>query len=304
VIAEYFKRHAQTLVFTLGRLYQRPVATALTTLVIGITLALPAGLHLMVSNVNSVGYSWEGSLTASLFLADSVDDKAGQMLASDIRSRESVRGTSYISRQQALEEFRALSGFGEALDLLDHNPLPAVVVVRFKTNQSPDAINATVRGLSELPGVVEAKLDHQWLDRLFAILATVQRAAMIIAALLAIAVILTVGNTIRLDIENRKDEIVIMKLVGASDAFVRRPFLYTGFWYGFLGGIAALILLGIAVALMAGPAGHLAALYQSSFVIRGLGFSSSLGLLGIGVALGWFGAAWTVARHLGAIVPR
>ena len=304
MIAEYFNRHAQTLVFTLGRLYRRPVATALTTLVIGITLALPAGLHLLVNNVNAVGYSWEGSLNASLFLADSISEKDGHMLASDIRSRSTVRGTSYISRQQALEEFRALSGFGEALELLDENPLPAVVIVRFKTTQSADAIDATMRELSDLPGVVQAKLDQQWLDRLFAILATVERAAVIIAALLAIAVILTVGNTIRLDIENRRDEIIIMKLVGASDAFVRRPFLYTGFWYGFIGGIAALILLGLAVALMAGPAGKLAALYQSSFVIRGLGFVSSVGLLGIGILLGWFGAAWTVARHLGAIVPR
>ncbi len=123
MIAEYFNRHAQTLVFTLGRLYRRPVATALTTLVIGITLALPAGLHLLVNNVNAVGYSWEGSLNASLFLADSISEKDGHMLASDIRSRSTVRGTSYISRQQALEEFRALSGFGEALELLDESAL-------------------------------------------------------------------------------------------------------------------------------------------------------------------------------------
>lgn len=304
MIAEYFKRHAQTLVFTLGRLYQRPVATGLTVLVIGITLALPAGLHLVIQNINAVGYSWEGTLNASLFLADDTDESRARQIASEIRSQTSVRGTTYISRQQALEEFQALSGFGEALELLDENPLPAVIVVQFKTTQSPEVIDAVMRELAELPDVVQAKLDHQWLDRLFAILATVQRAAVLIAALLGVAVVLTVGNTIRLDIENRRDEIVIMKLVGASDAFVRRPFLYTGFWYGLFGGLTALILLGIGVGLMAGPAGQLAALYQSSFVIEGLGFGRSLLLLLLGIALGWFGAAWTVARHLGAIVPR
>lgn len=304
MIAEYFKRHAQTLVFTLGRLYQRPVATGLTVLVIGITLALPAGLHLVIQNINAVGYSWEGTLNASLFLADATDESRARQIASEIRAQTSVRGTTYISRQQALEEFQALSGFGEALELLDENPLPAVIVVQFKTTQSPEVIDAVMRELAELPDVVQAKLDHQWLDRLFAILATVQRAAVLIAALLGVAVVLTVGNTIRLDIENRRDEIVIMKLVGASDAFVRRPFLYTGFWYGLFGGLTALILLGIGVGLMAGPAGQLAALYQSSFVIEGLGFGRSLLLLLLGIALGWFGAAWTVARHLGAIVPR
>ncbi|MEC9407342.1 MAG: permease-like cell division protein FtsX [Abyssibacter sp.] len=304
MIAEYFKRHAQTLVFTLGRLYQRPVATGLTVLVIGITLALPAGLHLVIQNINAVGYSWEGTLNASLFLADDTDESRARQIASEIRAQTSVRGTTYISRQQALEEFQALSGFGEALELLDENPLPAVIVVQFKTTQSPEVIDAVMRELAELPDVVQAKLDHQWLDRLFAILATVQRAAVLIAALLGVAVVLTVGNTIRLDIENRRDEIVIMKLVGASDAFVRRPFLYTGFWYGLFGGLTALILLGIGVGLMAGPAGQLAALYQSSFVIEGLGFGRSLLLLLLGIALGWFGAAWTVARHLGAIVPR
>ena len=304
MIAEYFKRHAQTLVFTLGRLYQRPVATGLTVLVIGITLALPAGLHLVIQNINAVGYSWEGTLNASLFLADSTDESRARQIASEIRARESVRGTTYISRQQALEEFQALSGFGEALELLEENPLPAVIVVQFKTTQSPEVIDAVMREISDLPDVVQAKLDHQWLDRLFAILATVQRAAVLIAGLLGVAVVLTVGNTIRLDIENRRDEIVIMKLVGASDAFVRRPFLYTGFWYGLLGGVTALILLGIGVSLMAGPAGQLAALYQSSFVISGLGFGRSLLLLVLGIGLGWFGAAWTVARHLGAIVPR
>lgn len=304
MIAEYFKRHAQTLVFTLGRLYQRPVATGLTVLVIGITLALPAGLHLVIQNINAVGYSWEGTLNASLFLADSTDESRARQIASEIRARDSVRGTTYISRQQALEEFQALSGFGEALELLEENPLPAVIVVQFKTTQSSEVIDAVMREISDLPDVVQAKFDHQWLDRLFAILATVQRAAVLIAGLLGVAVVLTVGNTIRLDIENRRDEIVIMKLVGASDAFVRRPFLYTGFWYGLLGGVTALILLGIGVSLMAGPAGQLAALYQSSFVIGGLGFGRSLLLLLLGIGLGWFGAAWTVARHLGAIVPR
>lgn len=304
MIREYATRHAQTALFTLGRLYRRPVAALLTTLVIGITLALPAGLHLLGKNINAVGYSWEGTLKASLFLADSVSEKAGRALASEIARDERVRATEYISRAQALAEFRALSGFGEALDLLDENPLPAVIVVQPVADQTRTVVDALVRGLGARPDVTEAKLDQQWLDRLFAILALIERGAAVVAALLALAVVLTVGNTIRLDIENRRDEIVIMKLVGASDAFVRRPFLYTGLWYGLFGGVIALILLGIATAVVSAPADRLAGLYQSGFVIQGLGFGGSLGLIAAGVALGWIGAAWTVARHLGAIEPR
>lgn len=304
MIREYATRHAQTALFTLGRLYQRPMAALLTMLVIGITLALPAGLHVVGKNINAVGYSWEGTLKASLFLADSVSEADGRALAAEIAADDRVRDTDYISRAQALAEFRELSGFGEALDLLDDNPLPAVIIVQPESDQTRTVIDALIRGLGARPEVAEAKLDQQWLDRLFAILALLERGALVVAALLALAVVLTVGNTIRLDIENRRDEIVIMKLVGASDAFVRRPFLYTGLWYGLFGGLIALILLGVALAMISAPADRLAGLYQSSFVVRGLGFSGSLLLLMAGIALGWMGAAWTVARHLGAVVPR
>lgn len=303
-MGKYLQRHVQTALFSLGRLYRRPIATLLTATVIGITLALPTGLHLAMQNVNSVGYSWEGTLKASLFLDKSVDDATGQALARRLKGETGVRDAQYISRTQALEEFKALSGFGEALDLLDDNPLPAVVVVQPDTNQSPEQIDTLVRKLGALPEVEQAKLDQQWLDRLFAILAIVQRGVLVIALLLAVAVVLTVGNTIRLDIENRRDEIVIMKLVGASDAFVRRPFLYTGFWYGLLGALVAFIFVTAAVILLAGPAATLSGLYQSSFVLQGLGFSQTVLLFLVGIGLGWFGAFWTVARHLGSVVPK
>ena len=303
-MGKYLQRHVQTALFSLGKLYRRPVATVLTATVIGITLALPAGLHLMMQNVNSVGYSWEGTLKASLFLNKSVDEAAGQALARRLQSEDGVANAQYISRAQALEEFKALSGFGQALDLLNDNPLPAVIVVQPRTTQTPEQIDSMMRKLSAIPEVEQAKLDQQWLDRLFAILSIVQRGVLIIALLLAVAVVLTVGNTIRLDIENRRDEIVIMKLVGASDAFVRRPFLYTGFWYGLLGTFVAFVFVTAAVILLAGPAAKLSGLYQSSFVLQGLGFSQTLLLFAVGVGLGWFGAFWTVARHLGSVVPR
>jgi cell division protein FtsX len=219
------------------------VSTFLTAAVIGITLALPAALHVLAQNVSAISYSWEGTLQASLFLKDSVTPERGRELAKSVDGRTGVARASYISREQSLVEFRELSGFGEALDLLTDNPLPAVIVV------------------------------------------------------------ITVGNTIRLDIENRRDEIIVMKLIGAPDGFIRRPFLYTGVWYGAFGGLIAWTLVDVALGALAGPARHLAGLYESSFQLAGLSWQAGLVLVGAGVALGGLGSVWTVGRHLSRYEP-
>ena len=296
--------HAHVLFFTLGRLYRNPVGTLLTASVIGITLALPAGLHVLLKNLNAISYSWEGTLQASLFLEDATSSERGLNLTSEIERHPGIEQARYISRDQSLAEFKNLSGFGQALDLLDENPLPAVIVVVPRRDQGPEAIERLIDELAQQPEVEFAKLDQKWLQRLYSILAIVERGILLIAGVLVLAVIVTVGNTIRLDIENRRDEIVVMKLVGAPDAFIRRPFLYTGFWYGMTGAVIAWLLVARAMVSLAGPAARLSGLYDSSFRLSGLSFSGTLLMFGCGVTLGLAGAWWTVNRHLSRIEPK
>jgi cell division transport system permease protein len=296
--------NARTLVATLGRLSREPVSTFLTAAVIGITLALPAGLHVLVQNVSAISYSWEGALQASLFLEDEVSPERGRALVRELEKRQDVAKASYISKEQSLVEFRELSGFGEALDLLaDINPLPAVVVVTPQRDLPQERMQSLMGALAALPEVEVAKLDQKWLERLYAILAIVERAVLIIAAVLALAVVVSVGNTIRLEIEARRDEIVVMKLIGAPNSFIRRPFLYTGLWYGLAGGALACVLVQGAMFALAGPARRLAGLYESSYTLVGLDAREVGIILAAGIALGVFGSAWTVGRHLGRYEP-
>ena len=296
--------NARSLVATLGRLSREPVSTFLTAAVIGITLALPAGLHVLVQNVSAISYSWEGALQASLFLEDEVSPERGRALVRELEKRQDVAKASYISKEQSMVEFRELSGFGEALDLLaDINPLPAVVVVTPQRDLPEERMQSLMSALAALPEVEVAKLDQKWLERLYAILAIVERAVLIIAAVLALAVVVSVGNTIRLEIEARRDEIVVMKLIGAPNSFIRRPFLYTGLWYGLAGGTLACVLVQGALFALAGPARRLAGLYESSYALVGLDAREVGIILAAGVALGVLGSAWTVGRHLGRYEP-
>jgi cell division transport system permease protein len=296
--------HARTLVATFGRLSREPLSTFLTAAVIGVTLALPAGLHVLVQNVSAMSYSWEGALQASLFLEDEVSPERGRALVRELEKRQDVAKASYISREQSLVEFRELSGFGEALDLLaDLNPLPAVIVVTPERDLPQDRMQALMGALAALPEVEVAKLDQKWLERLYAILTIVERAVLIIAAVLALAVVVTVGNTIRLEIEARREEIIVMKLIGAPDSFIRRPFLYAGLWYGLAGGAFAWLLVQGAMFALAGPARRLAGLYESSYALAGLTAEATVLILAAGVALGVLGSAWTVGRHLGRYEP-
>ncbi len=297
-------RHTQVALGSLGGLLRTPLGSLMTILVIGIALALPAGMLVLLTNMQQVVSTWEGPASITLFLEQSVDDQAAEKLGERIRAEEKPESLQVIGRQSALEEFREYSGFGAALDILEENPLPAVILIKPAHNQEhPDAATRLTQRLDRLPEVEHAQLDLQWVQRLHGITEIARRGAMLIAGLLALAVLLIVGNTIRLEIQGRHDEIVITKLVGATDAFVRRPFLYHGFWLGLLGGISAWILVATAVVALEPPVTHLAQLYHSGFRLLGPGIFESLGLLGFGSLIGWLGAGIAVGRHLQHIEP-
>lgn len=301
-LSAWATRHFQSLFFTLGRLYRSPLSTSMTVAVLGIALALPAGLQILVANTRALAGDWEGAARISVFLQQDTSPAAAATLAEKLRKHPGVAELKHITPDQALAEFRQLSGFGDVLDTLDENPLPAVLVIT-PADPAATAVTALAAELEKLPEADRVQLDTQWLKRLHAILDIVRRAIFVLAVLFAVAVIVIISNTIRLDIQNHRAEIEVQKLVGATDAFIRRPFLYSGFWYGLLGGITAWLLSVLSLWLLSGPVRTLAGLYGSQFALDGLGLDGSLLLLGAGSLLGWLGSWVAVSRHLGEIEP-
>ncbi len=298
------EHHRQVARDSWRRLLASPGGSAMTWLVIGIALALPGGLFVALQNIESLGRGWDGSAQVSLFLEERVSTDRGRALARELLARDDVTETDYVSPEQALEEFRALSGYGDILDGLDSNPIPALILVRPGEGIGADATEALFEALQALPEVERAVLDLQWVQRLYAMMGLGRHLAMALTVLLALGVVLVVGNTIRLAIENRRDEIVITKLVGGTDAFVRRPFLYTGAWYGLGGGIVAWLLIGLTLIWLGGPVARLADLYDSGFRVQGPGLGATLLLWSGGALLGWLGAWLAVGRHLRDVEPR
>jgi cell division transport system permease protein len=298
-------RHAQTSLYSLGRLYRAPIASFMTAAVIGIALALPAGLYLLVDNLRDLGQRWDGNASLSLFLQQDLPLVRARQLADKLRAWPETGELRLITPEEALAEFRDLSGFGDALDALDDNPLPAVLTVRPAPDQvAPEQVEQLRDKLAALPEVDQAQLDLQWVQRFAAMLAIAQRGILLVGGLLALAVLLIVGNTIRLDIFNRREEIEVSKLIGATNAFIRRPFLYSGLWFGLIGALLAWLLVELAFWQLRGPVRQLAGLYQSEFTLSTFGFSATLGLLLLGILLGLAGSWLAVGRHLSAIQPR
>lgn len=305
----WLARHLQTLIGSLGRLSQQPFANLLTVLVIGIALALPACLQVLVSNARSLSGDWHRALDIAVYLKDSVTAAQAEQAAQALRKRSDIAAVRLIDPGQGLQEFREYSGFGAALDALTENPLPHVIVVSPKTaDPAADSLAVQLDSLSaelrRLPEAELVQLDAAWVQRLSAMLDTLRRAGIIIAVLLAIGVVIIVSNTIRLEIQNRRDEIEVAKLVGASDAFVRRPFLYEGFWYGLGGSCIALLTVTAVVLLLRGPVERVAKLYGSAFTLGGLDWRTAVGLLAAGIAVGWLGSLVATHRHLRQIEPR
>jgi cell division transport system permease protein len=303
-VTAWFLRHLQTSIGSLGRLAQHKLATTLTILVIGIALALPACLHLLVSNAQIATGNWNRAVDLTVFLKRPTSADEARRTAERVRQRRDVAEAQLILADEALKEFRRGSGFGDAIDALNENPLPHTIVVRpaaaYTNSANLQSLAADIRAL---PSVEVVQLDTAWVNRLNAILEAFQRGLLLAAAVLGLGVMVIVGNTIRLDIQNRRDEIEVTKLVGGSDAFVRRPFLYNGFWYGLGGAATAWVITLVAVAVLREPIGRLAGLYGSSFQLGALGPEASGVLLASGVALGWLGSYIAATRHLRKIEP-
>jgi cell division transport system permease protein len=303
-IETWLARHAQTLMGSLGRIAQHPVATGMTMGVIAVALALPLFLNVLLQNTRTVTAHWNQAFELSVYLHKKAGTDRAEALAKQLRTRGDIAQVRIITADQALAEFKENSGFGKALDALDSNPLPNTLMVTPSVAAStPQGTQMLKASIAALPDVDSVQLDTEWVQRLNALLELLRRIVWLTGGLLGLSVVLVVGNTIRLDILNRRAEIEVMKLVGATDGFARRPFLYSGVWYGLGGGVGALIVVAVAVAVLAAPLAHVASLYGSEFRLAGLRFTEAIRILGVSVALGWLGSWIAATRHIRAVEP-
>ena len=305
-LKEFFIRHFQVFFYSLGLLSQTPFSTLMTSAALGIALALPAGLYVALEQAEQLSNDFDNISQISLFMKKDLNIKQVKALQLKLSVLTSIAQVKHINRATALEEFKNNSGFGDALKALKKNPLPHLLIIYPSlTHSAPEQIDELVKQLKNIKQVDIVQIDIQWLKRLYAIIHIAQRGVLIIASLLALAVLLIIGNTIRLAIENRRNEIVVMKLIGGTDSFIRRPFLYTGFWYGFFGSFIAIILVNSSLILINDPLVNLSSLYGENLFSLGLmDIPSSIGLLLIGCLLGLLGSRIAVGKHLKDIEPK
>jgi len=300
----YFARHTQTLIGSLGRIVHQPFATLMTMGVIAVALALPLLLGLFLTNVRTATSNWNDAFDLSVYMDKKAAAPRAASLAKQLRFRGDVAVVRVITADEAMTEFRENSGFGKALDALSDNPLPDTLVVTPTLSAStPEGTDALKSAIAAMPDVESVQLDTEWVKRLHAMLDVLRRVVLLTSGLLGMGVVLIVGNTIRLDILNRRAEIEVMKLVGASDRFARRSFLYSGVWYGLGGGLMALILVSAAAASLSRPVDALAKLYGSQFHLRGLPLTTAAAVLALAVALAWLGSWLAATRHIRGIEP-
>jgi cell division transport system permease protein len=300
----YFALHFHVLTTTLAQLGRALTGNFMTVVVIGITLALPATLHVFLGKVESLGAAWQESAQISLFLQPNITAQSSTQLMNELKSWPEIGSLEYISPEQALDDFRKNSGLGDALAMLDDNPLPGVVVISpAMAHQDPANAELLLGSLRQRPEVDLAQLDLEWVQRLHGLIGLAERAVLVLGGLLALAVLFVIGNTIRLAIQSRHDEIEVVKLIGGSDAFVRRPFLYNGMWFGLFGGLLAWLLVNILLMILDGPVRQLAELYGSQFSLGLVDIKTTLLLLLLGPFLGLAGAWLVTGSRLRAIEP-
>ena len=307
-MGSYFIRHVQVMISTLGDMVRSPANTINTVLIIAITLLLPLFLYVVVKSSEGLSDSWQGRPQISVFLQNEVSSNEAELIFQEIQLHPSIELAEFVTPKQALEEFRLLSensSLDEELAFLGENPLPPSIVLMPNSGAANSAdLSELKQQLHKIAGIDTIRLDLDWTDRFTAIVSVVRRIGLLLSALLAIGLILIVGNTIKLLIYNRRDEIEIAKLVGATNTFVKRPFLYFGALFGLFGSVLALGFLFISASLIDQPLTKLASMYQRQSLMHGLTVYEALIVLAIGPLLGWMAARWSVAQHLWRIRPR
>jgi len=300
-IASQIGHHKEAISYSLSNLWQTSMSTWITLAAIAIALSLPASLHLLLKNLKTLTDDKREVPTFSLFIKQGISEQQAHDTGELLEELTEIEKVVLIPRDQALADFRKITGFDQTIDTLEDNPLPHVLVITPHLNLLSNSridMKRFAKRLENYPEVELVQMDIEWVQRLRGILRIAERAIMVISVLLALTVLLVIGNTIKLNIENRKEEIAVSKLIGATSAYIRRPFLYSGLWYGLFGGILSLVLVHVALLFLVSPVNELAQLYGSDYTISGLGIKNTFLILLVSSLLGIFGAGLAVGRHL------
>lgn len=300
-LSAWLHHHRESSRQSARKLFIEPLSTLITFLMVGIALALPASLLLTLDNLHNVAGTGSTTARFSLLLTDETDQVGAQAVEQALRERDAIVAVELVTREQALASFISATGLGVALDSLSQNPLPHTLLVKPDPNITGSALEALATELRGLAAVDELVFDTLWQSRLEATLDFGRRLAWGLGVLMAIGAVLVLANTVRLGIESRRDEIIVIKLIGGGDAYARRPFLYTGLWSGVGGGLTAVLLVSMLFHYVAPPVESLLALYGNPFELEALGFEQTLLLIVAGAGLG-LGSAWQAAglhlRHM------
>ncbi|HET7268908.1 MAG TPA: permease-like cell division protein FtsX [Oleiagrimonas sp.] len=297
-VATWREQHAWSLRTSMQRLSAHRLGTLLTVLVMGFALALPLAFWLVLGNLEQLASSLGRTQAVNVFMQLDASSSSVQTLADKLRQRDDVSTVTIKTPDQGLHELASMQGFANALGALDYNPLPYALVVQPRQHATATGVHALAVALRAMPGVEQVQDNGAWRQRLDALVDAGRRVVIVLALLLALAALLVVGNSVRLDIRGRAEEIGVLKLVGASHAFVRRPFLYAGLWYGLASGVVASVLVLVMEAALAGPVGELVASYGGRLQIGGLAWWQLLLAPLLAAALGWLGARLVSARWL------
>jgi cell division transport system permease protein len=295
--------HLRVLHYTLRRLLLTPNATLLNILIIGIALSLPVGGYVLLKSVQTLGSKIAGTPQISVFLAAGTGASDIERIGDKLKQHAGIKSIEFVSREVALKKLQQSTGMSDVIGGLSQNPLPDAFVV-YPKDGNVKALEALRDELKTWSRFEHVQLDSAWIHKLEALLDFGRMAVAILAALLSFALIAITFNTIRLQILTRREEIEVAKLIGATDAFIRRPFLYFGLTQGLLGGIAAWLLVAISLQLLNHQVGNLTQLYASNFSLQHLSLADSITLLGFSAYLGWLGAWFSVSQHLWQIEPR
>lgn len=273
----------------------------MTVMVLGIAMFLPLGLYITLSNLDGMNLRQDEWSAVTVFFKPDTTEADVRRVARELETHLSPEAIVIISPDEGMADFRDASGFGESLDMLEENPLPWVMQVspqRGSTEQVEERVAELTGFLQSLDSIEVTQFDYKWLQRLGRMMELGQATVSVLILLFGIAVVVVVANTIRLDVASHAEEIEILALVGAGNAFVRQPFLYSGLWYGLMGGLLAVMLLGLTVLYLGRPLGLLLETYGSVFSLQGLGGQNTLWVLSGGGFLGWLGAWISVQRYL------
>lgn len=290
----YRNLHAHALFSSLGRLVASRFSSAMTIVVLAIAISLASGFYILVANLQQLAGNLEASNQISLFLKDDISEARANKFAGVIRQNPDIQDVKLITKEQALAEFQSYSGFGEAVKALEKNPLPIVIQVLPKNSfENEQALEVLLDDFKRSAEVDFAQMDMQWVKRLQSIMEVARRGVILLSLLLGAGVLFITANTIRLELHTRRDEVVIAKLVGATNGFIHRPFLYSGFWIGFFSGVAAWFIVTIIMLILKQPVEKLSRLYDDAFHVLFFGFTETLALLFISSVLGVVGS-WIV----------